>query len=531
MTRSLQLSFLLFALSPIASAQQPDWLVSWSVNWNLNPGMPRHVLEASPGGNLMTARLDGSTLSFGTELFGNTVVHRLDPGTGQPLWSCGLFPTVNAECGVVDDSGFVYVAGQFMDGIQLCDGSILGHTGSGFDVDLFLMKFDPNGILVWSRNLSPAQPNASNVAALAFDPGGALWYATSDFILTRITRVDALGNDVETRYIDGGKTIGGMSFDPAGGLYVSGGCDNNAFAFGGAAPTLPANDPYLMFLCRFKPDGTADWSRFAHDITFQFPEVVADANGNAYLAGSLFDSTAWGGFQLNGPDWGQAMFLMKVDSTGSFQWAVESDPTGLPITGDLAAADRGCLAVDGTGNPCLTGTLRGTVDWGNGVVSNGLTLGVRTQTIVAFDANGTPQWAGTSSPITGFTESMSITAMSDGTIHFSAHVNGQYDFAPHTANTGGAQAFVLGRISNPGTGTIEDGDAAGLVAYPSPFNDRLSLHPAPDPTDRITVTDATGRVVHSGSFTATLGQNWPPGLYAVEVRNAAERSVIRVVKE
>jgi hypothetical protein len=156
---------------------------------------------------------------------------------------------------------------------------------------------------------------------------------------------------------------------------------------------------------------------------------------------------------------------------------------------------------------------------------------VRTQTIVAFDANGTPQWAGTSSPITGFTESMSITAMNDGTVHFSAHVNGQYDFAPHSTNTGGAQAFVVGRISNPGTGVFEQGDATGLVAYPSPFSEGVALYPAPRTTDRITVTDATGRLVFAGPYTAFMGQDWAPGLYAVEVRNADERSVIRVVKE
>ena len=35
------------------------------------------------------------------------------------------------------------------------------------------------------------------------------------------------------RLIDGGKTIGGMSFDPWGGLYVSGGTDNGGVGVGG----------------------------------------------------------------------------------------------------------------------------------------------------------------------------------------------------------------------------------------------------------------------------------------------------------
>ena len=162
----------------------------------------------------MTARVDGVTQIYGSEVFGAAVVHRLDPGIGQPLWSCALGTTTTVNCGAVDDDGNVYVAGQFMEALALCDGSTLGHTGSGLDVDLFLIKFDPAGMPLWKRNISIAQPNATMMAALAIDPNGDLWYATSDFMLTHINRVDASGNDVEIRTIDGGKTIGGMSFDP-----------------------------------------------------------------------------------------------------------------------------------------------------------------------------------------------------------------------------------------------------------------------------------------------------------------------------
>lgn len=513
-----------------SSAQQPDWLVGWSVNWTMNPSMPRHVLASSPGGELMTARLDGVTQTYGSQVFGGAVVHRLDPAIGQPLWSCALATTTTVDCGAVDDAGNVYVAGQFMNALSLCDGSTLGHTGSGLDVDLYLIKFDPTGVPLWRRNLSISQPNATMMAALAIDPSGDLWYATSDFMLTRINRVDASGNDVEFRTIVGGKTIGGMSFDPWGGLYVSGGTDDAGFAFGGLTPTLPTNEPYLMFLCRFKPDGTGDWAQFAHDVTFQFPVVVADAFGHAYIGGSILGDTEWGGLPVNGADWISAVFLAKADSTGQFLWTAESDTAGGPITGDVEAGLRGCLAVDGAGNPYLTGSVRGQVDWGNGVVSDAVSMGLYAQTIVAFDPNGTPQWASNSAPL-GVVVSQSLSCSASGTLYFSNHANDLFSFPPLQSGASGVQTYTIGRISNSSTGVQDQMHGSERAAYPSPFTDGFRISPTPGAGTVVRALDTAGRAVYNGSYHDGLGSGWPAGLYAVELREGSTRIVLRVVKE
>lgn len=528
MKTSAMLSLLLF-LPQVLHAQQPDWLLGWPVDWNMNPATPRHVMASSPGGALMAARLATATQPYGSELFGEVVAHRLDPGTGQPLWSCGLFPAATVDCGAVDDSGNVYVAGRFMDNMPLCDGSVLGHTGTGLDVDLYLMKFDPDGMLLWKRNLSMSQPDVTMMAALTIDPNGDLWYATSDFMLTRINRVDASGNDVELRTIEGGKTIGGMSFDPWGGLYVSGGCDNSAFAFGGISPALPANEPYLMFLCRYKPDGTGHWVQFAHDVTFQFPVVVADAFGHAYIAGSILDATEWGGLPVNGTDWISAMFLAKADSTGQFQWTAESDTAGGPITGDVEAGVRGCLAVDGAGNPYITGTVRGQVDWGNGVLSTAGALTDHAQTIVAFEADGTPLWASTSAP-GGSITSHTLTCPLNGSLYFSNHSNDVFSYPPLETGSSGAQTFTIGRISNTSTGMDRSEVRTPPTAFPSPFIAGFCISPRPGNGTAVRALDAHGRVVYNGRYHDGLGTDWPAGLYAVELRQGGERSVVRVVK-
>ncbi|MBK6829913.1 MAG: hypothetical protein IPG92_03820 [Flavobacteriales bacterium] len=474
-------SVLLASIAFAANAQQPDWLASRPVSYSMNPGLPRHVLASSPSGNLMSAHLTHGAFGFGQDIFGPCTIERLDPANGQPFWTCSLTDSVTVETGAVDAEGNVYVAGQFMGGLSVCDGSTLAHTGSVWDVDLYIMKFDPDGTLLWARNISVTDGQASMITAMAIDPNGDAWYATSDFFLVRLAKVDDLGNDVEVRYIDGAKTIGGMAFSPSGALYVSGACDDFGFAFGGLVATPPVGGSYFMFLLRYDAQGQGDWAEFAHDITFQFPDVAVDDEGNAYVACNAFDPTDWGGIAINGADWVSSTFLVKADSTGNFLWGVESDAPGGNINGDLEAAARNTVAVDGDGNAYLTGTLRGQVDWGNGVVSDGLTLGARSQTIVAFDTNGIPQWETTSMPL-GFLNAMAVTAMQDGTVHFSAHVNGPLSFPPLIANDGGLQAFTVGRINGLSTDVPSIVAEPVISAWPVPANaadDPFNKHTAP----------------------------------------------------
>ncbi|MBP6390820.1 MAG: T9SS type A sorting domain-containing protein [Flavobacteriales bacterium] len=501
MRRSLFVPVLFVPL--LINAQQPDWLVNWPVGYTLNPGLPRHVLASSGNGGLMSARLISSAIAFGLDVFGPCAVERLDPGTGQPLWTCSLSDSLTVESGAVDNSGNVYVAGRFMAPIALCDGSVIGHTGVGLDVDLYLMKFDPTGAPVWSRNLSIADPQASMVPALAVAPNGDLWYATSDFFLGKVARVDALGNDVEVRVIDGAKMIGGMDFAPSGALYVSGAAQSGGFAFGGLA--TQASEQYTMFVLRYTAAGAGDWVEFAHDITFQQPSLAVDDFGNAHVACGIFDTTSWGGISFNGPDWVSSIFLAKADSTGQFLWGVESDPQGGVITGDLDQAARSFLGLDDQGNVYLTGTLRGLVDWGGGVVSDGLTMGVRTQTIVAFGPNGAPLWASTSAPTGAFTQTMSLTSVDNGTIYFSSHVSGQYDFTPLSVNGGGQQAYVIGRIGGIGTGISAPVPPQELSAWPVPTNTKVTVGLDGSARMMATLFSMTGQQVRS--ITLSPGTN------------------------
>jgi hypothetical protein len=172
--------------------------------------------------------------------------------------------------------------------MQVCDGSVLGGVpGQGMwnEKPVPVRGRPQHGLIEWTRNLSFVHDQALSIPSLALDPQGRLWYAVSEWGVGKAVRVDESGADMETRIVDGVRTLGTISFDPWGGLYMSGGCENVGFAFGGEAFTNEGTTGYSMFVLRYKPDGTAGFAEFADDITFQEPQVVATADGHAYSQG------------------------------------------------------------------------------------------------------------------------------------------------------------------------------------------------------------------------------------------------------
>lgn len=526
----------LVASTLLINAQQVDWLASWPMAFGANPAMTDQVLASAPG-HLVGMRQATGTFIYGSTVYGEALLERLDPANGEAMWSCSLFDTVNVESAVVSPDGMAYFAGRFMGNLGLCDGSIIGSIPGQptWTENLFLIAVDLNtGLIDWTRNLSFVHDQAVSISSLALDPQGRLWYALAEWGVGKAVRVDADGNDMETRIVDGVRTLGTISFDPWGGLYMSGSVDDAGFAFGGQAFQGYGSSGYNMFVLRYRPDGTAGFAQFAEDVTFQDPTVVVTSDGHAYLAGDLLtEATDWGGITFNGPNWVNDVFLTKLDSTGQFLWGAESAPDGGPITGDMYRAKGPCIAVDANDQVYLMGTLRGQVDWGNGVVSNGLTVGAQTLSVVAFASDGTPQWAATSTPGGMFNQAQTLTAMAEeGALHFAGHITSQFTFGAHTTNTGGTQAAMVGRMGGLSTGVRERDAAQALALWPVPAGDVAYLELEGKVAQPAELLNGAGQRVadltlNPGRNTIELG-GLPGGLYLLRT---GEGEAVRVVKE
>ncbi|MBX2980787.1 MAG: T9SS type A sorting domain-containing protein [Flavobacteriales bacterium] len=515
MRKSLLITAFLFTTA--ITAQQLDWLHGNGVDYDMNPGMPKHSLASAPG-LLVSARTTDVRFIYSTEVYGSVTLEKLDPTTGAVELACLLEDSVSVVHAVVDPAGIAYFSGFFIgDELELCDGTSLpGVAGVQFTENLFLMAWDlQTGSALWVRNLTATQPEGFDVGALTVDAQGRLWYAVLEFNDGHVIRVDASGSDVEVRTVGNIRRISGISLDPWGGLYVSGSCDNVTLTFGGQGFPVSSTMGYNMFVLRYKPDGTAGFAEFAPDITFSDPLVVATQDGHAYLAGDQhLDGPGWGGIDFNGPNWGSNIFLVKLDSTGQFLWSAESAPSEGGVLGDLARARGGCVALDQQDRPILMGTLRGLIDWGNGVVSNGQIISQNSITVVAFDGDGTPQWAATSEPSPWFARAQSVVATAEpGVVHFIGHAASEFTFSGHTVGAPGAQTAVVGRIDAISTGVAERPVINALAAWPNPVADVLFVELDATTVVPVEMLNSAGQRVRSLSLV--------PGRNSIDVRGLA----------
>lgn len=535
MNRSLA-SVVSCALVGILHAQQVDWMTSSPVEYTMNPGMPRHTL-ASAQGRLVAARMVDVHFIYGITPYGAVALDALDPATGGTLLSCLLLDSVSINAAVVDPAGIAYIAGRFMgDVLEFCDGSQLpGIGGVLFTENHFLLAWDlTTGAPLWMRNLSATNPEGSDVPSLALDPEGHLWYVMQDFLDGRVVRVDESGGDVEVRDIHGIRRFGTISFDPWGGLYVSGSCENGTLTFGGQGFPVSSAEGYNMFVLRYRPDGTPGFAEFAADATFQDPTVAATSDGHAYLAGVLMQPEAsWGGLPFTGSNWGSDLFLVKVDSTGQFLWNVESNPMTGVITGDMERAAGPCIAVDGDDNVYLTGAIRGVVDWGHGVVSDGQIISQRSLTVVAFDPSGTPQWAVTSEPSAWYVSAQTVTVMAEaGSVHFIGHAADPFTMGAFTVGAADQQSVVMGRITEVATGLDAVVASQGMQSWPNPASDVLFVEWPGSTVESGDLLNAAGQQVKR--ITLVPGRNsveiaeLTTGLYLLRL---ADGSAARVVVE
>ncbi len=465
---------ILILFSFTSSAQVFEWVKTNPVQFNQNPSMVTSSICKAGNGMIFMARTDSVTFTFGSTAFGIFKIDLTD-SAGNTVRTAQLGPKVTVHDIVADSAGNLFVAGSFMDTCSIDGQDTLNNSGGAFSVNPFLLCFDSTGTLQWKRNLSNGPLSIINLRTLSLAPSGDIYYATDDFGDGKIIRLDSMGNDNGVIQLNGAKTIGDFKFDPFGNIYVTGSTSFGSFSIGSFSLNVP--EPYMIFIARINASGQATFIHLAHDITFQFPNVVTDENGNGYIAGNLSDTLSWGNITLQGPDWVYDFFLVKVDSTGAFQWAREvPNPTG-GIVGDFYIASRKCLAYDPQGRILLAGNLRGSIDWGNGVLVNNAMISQSNLHLVAFDISGIAMWA------------EKITSSTFNEMHAVLHHQGNWYFTgSHNAATGVAfdtvtvdfnapQNILLAKLNNNMTTGLHTSDhtKTPLLIYPNPSDGQVVL--------------------------------------------------------
>jgi len=284
------------------------------------------VVDAS-GNVYVTGKFESDTLTFGPITLRNVggldiFLVKYDPN-GQVLWAKSAggseedkkqgfviilgqkYPSIT-----VDASGNVYLAGSFSSSTLTFGSTTLRNAGQS---DIFLVKYDPNGQLLWAKSVGGEGNEALRGIA-----------------------VDAQGNIYVTGYFGSyNLTLGSTTLRNAGGIW--------GYSFD-------------IFVMKYGPNGQVVWAKSIGGGGNEDGEVITvDASGNIYVTGTFWsDSLIFGSTILKrGPvydfvgDFVGAIFVVKYNPNGEVVWA----------KGISGGESRG-IAVDARGNVYVIGWCR-----------------------------------------------------------------------------------------------------------------------------------------------------------------------------
>jgi hypothetical protein len=209
-------------------------------------------------------------------------------------------------------------------------GTTANLTSPGYEPNIFLAKYDYNGIYLWANSIGGDYDDQGISIAL-----------------------DGSGNAVLTGYFNGT-----VDFDPS----VAGTANLTTTGWGSD-----------VFLAKYNSSGGFEWAKgFGGIANDQGQSLVLDGNDNVLITGNYygtadFDPATAGIANLTNAG-GADIFLAKYDALGNYIWA-----KGIGASGDDYGSD---LILDANGKVVVTGSFKGTVDFDPGAGISNLSTGL-----------------------------------------------------------------------------------------------------------------------------------------------------------
>lgn len=152
-----------------------------------------------------------------------------------------------------------------------------------------------------------------------------------------------------------------VAMDAAGNSYVAGYFYEEA-TFGSI--TLSSSLYKELFVAKMAPNGVWLWAVKAGGSNHsEITAIAVDAAGNAYVTGDYHGTPDFGGHSFTSTAYGVDIFVAKINSSGTWQWAVSAGGDSEPEKGTD-------LALDEAGNVYVTGFFQGTAAFGSTSLSS-----------------------------------------------------------------------------------------------------------------------------------------------------------------
>ncbi|AUP77750.1 T9SS type A sorting domain-containing protein [Flavivirga eckloniae] len=504
------------------------------------------------------------------------LIQKMD-SNGSLIWAKHIGGTEEdlAASMVIDNSDNLYITGSFRGTMDFDPGTGQTLLSSQGEEDIFVLKMNSDGDLLWAKGIGGTGKDGGN--NLALDSAGYV-YTTGEYvgsvdfdlgageaILTTTARLsffmqklDTKGNLIWAK--DFGFTPeGAIAISANGDIYRTGYYSGTVDFDPGAGETIlspvstpnapgPLPDAFIQ-----KLDANADliWVKSYGGPGFEVGASIGlDANGYVYTTGGFegtidFDLGPKQVFltaKANNPHfWLQTMFIQKLDEDGNLIWAKASD-----VTPDVS------MKIDDNGNIYRTGYFLGTQDFDPGSATVSLTTKGGAQGdlydgdtfIQKLDTNGNFVWV---SSVGGKRDDFSYSIALDGNnIYTTGFFGDTVDFNPEIGSfdlkaKGSGDIFVQ-KLSEVVKGTGSEEDEMPIV-FPNPADKILHLSmpdcQVADKDGQITILDANGIVIPitpivSKNSKACLDfevRELVPGLYFVKIRKGDQVTILRFIKK
>jgi Beta-propeller repeat/PEP-CTERM motif len=240
-----------------------------------------------------------------------------------------------------DAFGYIYTSGN-------TSGSLGGTNAGG--TDAYLAKYNPDGSLLWTKQLGTSSLDKSNSVAMdthgdAYISGythGNLAGNYGSFCDAFLAKYDSAGNcrrikQLSTNNLDSYYSSYSVAVDTFGNAFISGykkirslGNPNKSYAF----------------LAKYNSAGNLLWNELIGTSSGSYSYSVAtDTSGNAYISGDTYGSL--GGINAGGKD----TYLAKYDTEGNLLWTQQLGTSGKDYSRSVA--------VDAFGNAYISGSTEG----------------------------------------------------------------------------------------------------------------------------------------------------------------------------
>jgi hypothetical protein len=358
---------------------------------------------------------------------------------------------------VTDEDGNTFIAGTFQDTADFDPGVDVYHLISKGIQDIFILKLDQSGDLIWAGSIGGYEEEGLEGLSLGIsggiyltgnfegtidiDPSPDSLYKTSagsdDFF---VMNIDTDGNlswahTFGSRWNDFAEWI---TIDQYGNVYVTGWLyiDEVDYDPGIGEFLLKSNGLYDVFILKLDAEGNFLWAQNIGGIGYEEGRLITvDKRGNIYISGDFYGTGEFDPgpnvYELTSV--GDAdIFIEKLDSNGQFQWVVSIGNAETNFPSELIVNDKG--------NIYLASSFTDSIDLDPGPgIKYHYAKGRRDIAVIQLDTIGSLKWSiayggveseSLSQMLIGNDQHLFLTGVFQDSVDFDASPSEQYLFSP-----------------------------------------------------------------------------------------------------